>query len=307
MTSTSDGSDPNSRRMTSDNASAGAGVIEPPGHERGGDWIAVADDAIPFERIEAFFSGRAYEPHRHDTYAIGQTLSGVQSFHYRGAERASLPTTTMVLHPDEVHDGQAGSEDGFHYRMIYIEPAAIQSVLGGRPLPFIKGGISCDPHLFAAVRALLPATDARIEILEFEDGLFELARALEVAGGGPAKAGRTLDYRACEQVRLYLHDLPGGTVTLESLETISGRDRWGLSRDFRRLFGTSPYRYLVQRRLETVKVHLRRGVPVAQAALVAGFADQAHMSRHFKKAFGVTPGRWLRVAGMPSAVEADRA
>ncbi|MEY9327842.1 AraC family transcriptional regulator [Sinorhizobium fredii] len=285
--------------MTSDHPSAGAGVIEPPGLKRRDDWIAVAEDAIPFERIEAFFAGRAYEPHRHDTYAIGQTLSGVQSFRYRGAERTSLPGATMVLHPDELHDGQAGSEHGFRYRMIYIEPAAIQSVLGGRPLPFIKGGVTSVPRLFAAVHALLPATDARIETLEFEDGLFELAHALEGAAGGPSRATAAIDYRAAERARLYLHDLPHGTVTLESLEAISGRDRWSLSRDFRRLFGTSPYRYLVQRRLEAAKVGLRRGVPPAQAALESGFADQAHMSRHFKKAFGVTPGRWLRMAAMP--------
>ncbi|ASY67936.1 AraC family transcriptional regulator [Sinorhizobium fredii] len=285
--------------MTSDHPSAGAGVIEPPGLKRRDDWIAVAEDAIPFERIEAFFAGRAYEPHRHDTYAIGQTLSGVQSFRYRGAERTSLPGATMVLHPDELHDGQAGSEHGFRYRMIYIEPAAIQSVLGGRPLPFIKGGVTSDPRLFAAVHALLPATDARIETLEFEDGLFELAHALEGAAGGPSRATAAIDYRAAERARLYLHDLPHGTVTLESLEAISGRDRWSLSRDFRRLFGTSPYRYLVQRHLEAAKVGLRRGVPPAQAALESGFADQAHMSRHFKKAFGVTPGRWLRMAAMP--------
>ncbi|WFU48284.1 AraC family transcriptional regulator [Sinorhizobium terangae] len=286
--------------MTSEHPSAGEGIIEPLAREHRGDWIAVADDAMPFERIEAFFAGPAYEPHRHDTYAIGQTLSGVQSFHYRGADRFSLPGRTMVLHPDELHDGHAGSDDGFRYRMIYIEPAAIQSVLGGRPLPFIVGGISSDPRLFAAVRALLPATDARIEALEFDDGLFELAHALEAAAGGSSPGRRALDYRAAERARLYLHDLPEGTVTLETLEAISGRDRWGLSRDFRRLFGTSPYRYLVQRRLEAVKADLRRGTSPAEAALDAGFADQAHMNRHFKKAFGLSPGRWLRMAGKPA-------
>ncbi|POH28377.1 AraC family transcriptional regulator [Sinorhizobium americanum] len=269
---------------------------------RRGDWIALAEDAVPFERIEAFFAGRAYEPHRHDTYGVGQTLTGVQSFRYGGAERTSLPGATMVLHPDELHDGQAGAEEGFRYRMIYIEPAAIQAVLGGRPLPFIKGGISSDPRLFAAVHALLPATDTRIDALEFEDGLFELAHALEAAAGGHAKPGGALDYGAAERARLYLDDLPEGTVTLERLEAISGRDRWGLSRDFRRLFGTSPYRYLVQRRLDAVKADLRRGVGAAEAALAAGFADQAHMSRHFKKAFGVSPGRWLRMAG-PAPLE----
>lgn len=124
----------------------------------------------------------------------------------------------------------------------------------------------------------------------------KLAHALEAAAGGPARTIGALDYRAAERVRVYLHDLPEGTVTLETLEAIGGRNRWSLSRDFRRLFGTSPYRYLVQRRLAAVKTDLLRGVSPAEAALDAGFADQAHMSRHFKKAFGVSPGRWLRMA-----------
>jgi DNA-binding NarL/FixJ family response regulator len=36
------------------------------------------------ERFEAFFSGVSFDPHRHDTYAIGRTLAGVHCFNYRG-------------------------------------------------------------------------------------------------------------------------------------------------------------------------------------------------------------------------------
>jgi len=68
----------------------------------------------------------------------------VQSFNYRRDYRHSLPGGTIVLHLDEPHDGQAGTDAGFHYRMIYVEPALIQQILGGRPLPFIAGGLSDD-------------------------------------------------------------------------------------------------------------------------------------------------------------------
>ncbi len=90
------------------------------------DWVRLAQQPGKIERIEAYFSGHGYEPHRHDTYAIGRTLSGVQSFHYRGSKQHSLPGGTMVLHPDEIHDGEAGTNDGFQYRMLYIDPALIQ-------------------------------------------------------------------------------------------------------------------------------------------------------------------------------------
>ncbi|MCG6522692.1 AraC family ligand binding domain-containing protein, partial [Vibrio parahaemolyticus] len=94
--------------------------------QQSADWVRLAQGGGRTERIEAFFGGHGYEPHRHDTYAIGQTIAGVQSFHYRGGLQHSLPGGTMVLHPDEIHDGEAGTEAGFHYRMVYIEPALIQ-------------------------------------------------------------------------------------------------------------------------------------------------------------------------------------
>jgi len=132
------------------------------------DWVKPARSPMQIERIEAFFGGHGYELHRHDTYAIGRTLSGVQSFNYRGGRRHSLPGGTLVLHPDEVHDGEAGTEEGFQYRMVYIEPALIQKILGGKPLPFIPGGLSDDPRLFAAAQPLLRAMEDPFETLEEE-------------------------------------------------------------------------------------------------------------------------------------------
>jgi hypothetical protein len=186
--------------------SAGTGVVHSPGATGRLDWMRYAPDAVAVERMEAFFSGRGYEFHRHDTYAIGRTIAGVQSFRYRGAIRNSLPGGTIVLHPDEVHDGQAGAEGGFHYRMMYIKPADIQQVLGGRPLPFIKDGISHDPRLFAAAGALLRDVDRPLEALEYEDAIYDLARALTAATDGKGISARALvDFRAAQLARDYLH------------------------------------------------------------------------------------------------------
>jgi AraC-like DNA-binding protein len=276
---------------------AGLGSLGQSGGPRiSSDWIWRAQgDAVPIERIEAFFSGRGYAMHRHDTYAIGFTLSGVQSFRYRGSIRNSVPGGTLVLHPDELHDGQAGVEGGFRYRMAYIEPAAIQQVLGGRSLPYVGGGLSADRHLATAVRRLLRSPDIHVEAFEYEDILYELAQALLAASDTQRCSAHTSpDYIAAERVRSYLRQQVPHPVTLAQLEQISGRSRWNLSRDFRCLFGTSPYRYLVMRRLDRVKQLLSSGVPAAQAAIEAGFADQSHMTRHFARAFGIPPTRWLR-------------
>ncbi|MEB8193758.1 AraC family transcriptional regulator [Raoultella terrigena] len=257
------------------------------------DWVKPAHSAAKIERIEAFFSGHGYSPHRHDTYAIGRTLSGVQSFSYRGSRRHSLPGGTMVLHPDEIHDGEAGTEDGFRYRMIYIEPALVQKILGGRPLPFIADGLSTDPRLFAATQPLLKAMDESFETLEEDDALYDLAHTLAAVGGQHSRR-KVYDYPAAERAREYIHCRFDTPITLDELSFVSGKDRWSLSRDFRALFGTSPYRYVTMRRLIQCKRLILTGKNLADIAVDCGFSDQSHMTRQFIGNFGVSPGRWLR-------------
>ena len=86
---------------------------------RARDWVRAAPWQAGLQRMEAFFSGAAYAPHRHDTYSICYTIRGAQSFDYRGARSNSTPGKVIVLHPDEVHNGEAGSAEGFLPHPLY--------------------------------------------------------------------------------------------------------------------------------------------------------------------------------------------
>ena len=86
-------------------------------------------------------------------------------------------------------------------------------------------------------------------------------------------------------------------VTLDEIAEHAGRDRWALSRDFRLLFGTSPYRYLTMRRLDLVRHLLAQGQSLVDAAMTAGFTDQSHMTRQFRSTYGMPPSRWVKMLG----------
>lgn len=267
------------------------------------DWIKTAPISQGFERIEAFFSGHGFDPHRHDTYAIGFTLRGVQSFKYRGATQYSVAGQTIVLHPDELHDGHAGTEAGFRYKMAYIEPGLIHDALDGRraPLPFVRQAVSHNRIIAAAIMPALEDLIAPLEELQRDQIILNLADAL--AATDPSVPRRKLSARAWNAVGVTRDFLDANVqrgVTAAELETVGGLARYELARQFRACLGTSPYRYLVQRRLDRARRLMLGGATLADAALMSGFADQSHMTRHFKKTYGVSPGRWIAISAPDS-------
>lgn len=83
-------------------------------------------------------------------------------------------------------------------------------------------------------------------------------------------------------------------IYLENLAALAGLSVCRFVTVFRRQVGVTPHRFICHRRIRYAKALLRDGVPLAQAALEAGFFDQSHLSRHFKSICGTTPGRYLR-------------
>jgi AraC-like DNA-binding protein len=254
--------------------------------------LAIGAGGEGIERLEAHFVGQAFAPHRHDTYAIGVTLSGVQTFRYRGERRHCLPGQCHILHPDETHDGGAGTDAGFRYRIIYIDPSLVQEALGGRPLPFLP-----DP----VIRSTDFARELLSSVLDMEDPIDDVRRieiAVAVAGMLDAASGNAarrtpLRIRSLRRVRDLIAASPEIRRALDELEGVAALDRWTLARQFRAAFGTSPSRFRTMRQLDRARGMMKAGMPLAEAALAAGFADQSHLSRMFKRAYGLTPRGWL--------------
>jgi AraC-like DNA-binding protein len=263
------------------------------------DWIRSAEPQAGFERIEAFFAGHGYDPHRHDTYAIGVTLQGVQSFGYGGTTLHSQSGQAIVLHPDEVHDGRAGTESGFRYRMAYIEPRFIRDALGERrlPLPFVREAVTGDRRLIDAIALALADLDTPLEDLQLDQTILAIAEALAALDRSSGHDRiRAPDMQGVIRARDFLDANLQRAVRSKELEDVSGLTRFALARHFRACLGTSPYRYVVMRRLDRARRLLQSGLPLADVAAESGFADQSHMTRQFKQAYGLSPGQWRKIA-----------
>ena len=275
--------------------SAGEG-LERSCRERVVGWISCTRPVGGVELFSAWFAGAAYQKHRHDTYAVGLTDSGVQVFGYRGSTHASTPGQVVVLYPDEVHDGRAGTGEGFGYRIVYVEPSVLGEAirdLRGKPypLPFVAAPVSTNAMLS---RAIEDAFHGRLESLAVDSLVVSLAEGLLAGERGAVRpsVSRRVDAPAVERARQFLDAERTRVVHSAELESITRLTRYELARQFRILLGTSPHRYLLMRRLDLARERIHGGRPLAEVACDAGFADQAHFTRAFKSAFGLTPARY---------------
>ena len=277
-----------------DTTSAGEGLERSCQRTRGREWLITSRPSDGVELFSAWFAGHAYQKHRHDTYAVGVTDSGVQVFDYRGAMHTSTPGQVVVLYPDEVHDGRAGTDEGFGYRIVYLEPSRLASAIRAlrgvaSSLPFVSDAVSTNADLSRAVDMVFRTP---LEPLAVDSLVVDLAQALMAGERATAVVTRRVDVTAVERARQFLDAEKTRVVHSQELESLTGLTRYDLARQFRITLGTSPYRYLLMRRLEFARDRIHRQRPLAEVAVDAGFADQAHFTRAFKTAFGLTPARY---------------
>jgi AraC-like DNA-binding protein len=265
------------------------------------------------ECFSAHFVSHVFDRHSHETFAIGSTFKGVQSFHCRGARRNSMEGHIMLFNPDDAHDGWAGVSDGFAYRMLYItadgmsqlldEADAGLSIRGGGGLK-LSGGLFREPlvqdrrlaGLFGAATENLLVPSNSLQAAECLSSV--LTDVFQRYAGGREAAVRAAGRSArITRVRDLLESRYGEDVTIGVVADVAGMSRVHATRQFTLAYGMPPHAYLNQVRIRHAKRLLLEGVAAAEVALEVGFVDQSHFSRRFKRSVGVPPAAWVQSMG----------
>ena len=275
------------------------------------NWIELSQDVdTGIESIRAHFEGHAYDPHWHDSYLVGVTEQGVQQFNCRRARHQSTPGKVFMLEPGDIHDGEAPTEDGFTYRMLYLDPQWLT-----REISTLFDKAPDHGELGFAHTLTTDATLARATALAFETlhhGELKIVRQTAL-DGLLERLTTHLHWRArygddprlpqvAHKAREYLHAHAHEDIGLDQLALATGVDRFRLTRAFKAAFGIAPHAYLVQLRLASARRMLARGEQPATVAMALGFADQSHLGRWFVRAYGLTPALYRkRCSNLPDS------
>ncbi|MFF8993221.1 helix-turn-helix domain-containing protein [Streptomyces sp. NPDC014983] len=248
----------------------------------------------PLDLLTASFRRHTYAPHAHDEYTIGVCVGGYEVIDYRGGRIRTGAGTIVVLDPGEVHTGGPGNAtDGYAYRALYAEPSLLgEGTAGGAP--HFSEPLLDDPELAMALARAHAELSACPDPLEAESRLpwlltalarrHSTARPVHDRVPGAAAIARTVRDRLADELT--------APPTLASLAADLGLSRYQLLRAFRTATGIPPYAWLAQYRVARARVLLEAGLRPAEVAGLVGFADQAHLTRWFRRVVGVTPAAY---------------
>ncbi|WP_411201544.1 AraC family transcriptional regulator [Kosakonia cowanii] len=243
------------------------------------------------ELYHAHISRYAFEPHTHEAFGIGAIESGAERFRYRGTQHVAPTNTIVTMNPDEIHTGEAVGEEGWRYRMVYLDPDLLEQVTGVRHWWFrdvtrldALRARQISSHIYALWHTDDPLAQQGV-LLDLIDTFRPLAQH---APQRPEGAHRF------ERVREYLHDNYMRSLTLDDLASVASLSPYHFQRQFKAHFHVTPHQMLMAIRLWRAKHFLTQGMPAADVAALTGLTDQSHLTRAFTLRYGITPVRYQK-------------
>ncbi len=249
----------------------------------------------------ADFTTHEYAPHTHEALVVAVTEAGGAEFKSRGRTEEAKSSVLLVFNPDEPHSGRMGWSERWRYRGLYLPVSAIETVNTALGLPrnaYFTHNMFSDHDLIEGFLALHRALDEGRDPLEETELL---------VGSFGALIGRHATERAylpiaprdaskVEALRRLMLERHAEELTLDDLGTAVELTPFQLIGLFKKATGLTPHAYLTQIRLRAATHEMRAGAGIAEAALAAGFYDQAALTKHFKRSYGITPLQWMRAA-----------
>ncbi|WP_338801565.1 AraC family transcriptional regulator [Pseudomonas sp. RSB 5.4] len=258
------------------------------------------DDALPFIEARAIADGRevCYARHSHAHFSIGAITAGRSIYVHEQSTFDVAAGTVVLMNPGDVHACNPIDNQPWSYLMLYVETpwlTDLQHQLGfSNELEFRRFSSTHlnDARLFRALQGLYATlVDEQQDVLRKQSAAVEFFSDLQLRLNPAEQPLREPNFkleRAADFIREHCTDL----LSLEDICTAAQLSPSYLIRAFKQLYGMTPHAFVVNQRIQFARERLRSGQLIADVALEAGFADQAHFQRAFKQHLAATPGQY---------------
>ncbi|MGW2474134.1 AraC family transcriptional regulator [Streptomyces sp. NPDC001665] len=249
------------------------------------------------EVFHAHFTDHAYPMHTHDAWTLLVVDEGMVRYDLDRHEHGVLTHMVTLLPPHVPHNGEAATPDGFRKRVLYLDTGQVDERLIGRA---VDRPVLHDPALRGRIDSLHRTLADPGDELEAASRLALVAERLEQhLGDRVGSAPYVHDGRLAHRLRELLDATYVEGITLQEAGARLHAHHAHLVRAFSREFGMAPHQYVTGRRVDLARRLLLRGVPASAVAASAGFYDQSHLSRRFKRIVGTGPGHYARRSSTP--------
>jgi AraC-like DNA-binding protein len=247
------------------------------------------------EALHARFVHHAYPPHSHPTWTVAVVHDGAARFEVDATHQRADRGELFVLEPEAVHTGMAAVPAGWAYMVLYLDPAVLndwdeRDAAAPRAARWVVFRDRSLRDSLLRMHAVLAAGVSGLELDECVTGAVEALRPHLRPAASAARGGH--EHAAVRRARTYLSEHWDQAVPLATLSSVAGLTRFELVRRFRAQMGLTPHAFQTNLRIERARAMLSAREPIAQVAAACGFADQPHLTRTFRRAVGVTPGRF---------------
>jgi AraC-like DNA-binding protein len=252
------------------------------------------------EVFHAHMISHVYPMHTHEAWTLLIVDDGMVRYDLHRHEHGVLDQVVTLLPPQVPHNGRAATSAGFGKRVVYLDLSHVPASLIGQA---VDQPLLPDPLLRQRIHQLHRVLEQPGEEFEAENRLAFITERLRCHLSHPSDPAGP---RSCAKMAYDLRDLIDARfrekVTLREASNALHAHPAHLVRMFSREFGISPHQYMTSRRVDLARRLLLGGMPPGLAAAEVGFCDQSHLSRHFTRVLGTTPGRYARSGSLIAGI-----
>ncbi len=259
------------------------------------------DLRMPYVELRVVGDGRkvCYAPHSHTQWSLGAITDGDSTFVYRNDHFKVSAGTLVIMNPDWVHACNPIDNRPWGYMMLYVDKdwlTELRYELGLLDTPCwqdISTAVITEPKWFAGYcRVAGCLLDPKRELLDKQTVVIEYIASLMCELADRVVEPIVKTPANLQEAAVYLKSHAATEVSLDTLSERSGYSPSHLVRAFKQYFGLTPHAYLINCRIQLGQEALKQGQSIAETALNAGFADQPHFQRTFKRLLAATPKQY---------------